>query len=153
MTIRRFYSNHRAVLFSLTLFLFLPFINWGQSETIYEEGRISEALYASMKPDNRTVGVYLTVAKENELSPQEWASTVEKYFKAYGFPVKIILDNQRPEGKGAVALIYVGAKAYNGNLSSRGVSLYHLLKEHKAVFSDLLALYKEANPDLFTSTN
>lgn len=133
----------------------IPFFVWGQDapveQSTYKEGRISEALHASMTPDNRTVGVYLTVAKENELSPEKWASTVEQYFKTYGFPVKIILDHKRPEGKGAAALIYIGAKAYEGNLSSGDVSLYYLLSEHEKVFGDLLKLYREANPDLSTN--
>ena len=130
---------------------------WGQGnpneKVIYKEGRISEALHASMIPNKRTVGVYLTVAKQNELTPQEWASTLEKYFKAYGFPVKIILNHKNSKGKGATAVIYIGAKAYEGNLSSGSVSLSHLLTKHKKVFAELLEIYKEANPDLFTTDN
>jgi len=112
---------------------------------------IKKALHASMTPDNRTVGVYLSIGKDNELSPQTWMSTIEKYFKAYGFPVKIIVDHNQPEGKGAIAVIYIGAKAYEGNLSSGSVSLHYLLTEHKKVFNELLEMYKVANPNLFTT--
>lgn len=154
MIVRRFFLLNVSILW-LIVVLFLPLNCWGlndsQNEFIYHEGRISDALFVSTTPDKRTIGVYLTVAIQNELSPQEWASTVEKYFKAYGFPVKIILDHRRPKGKGATAVIYIGAKAYEGNLSSGSISLSHLISNHKKVFAELLELYKKANPDLFTT--
>lgn len=114
---------------------------------------IKATISASITPNNRTVGVYLIIGKGNEVPPKEWEATIKKYFEAYGFPVKIILDNLPPEGKGAIALIYVGAKAYQGNLSNGSVSLHYLLTEHKKVFPDLLEMYKKSNPDLFTSKN
>lgn len=49
--------------------------------------------------------------------------------------------------------VYIGAKAYDGNLSSGGVGLQHLLTNHKEVFSELLDLYKRANPDIPVAQN
>lgn len=134
----------------LAIVLFASCRSWGQDAKMYNQGPISEALHASMIPDNRTIGVYLTVCQQNELSPSAWASTLNKYFSAYGFPVKIILDESPPKGTGAVARIYVAAKAYQGNLSSGDIGLSYLFTEHQKVFSELLELYKKANPDLFT---
>lgn len=119
----------------------------------YRSENIKTTINASTIPNSRTIGVYLVIGQGNGVPPKEWGSTIEQYFKAYGFPVKIILDNLPPKGQGAIALIYVGGKAYDGNLSNRSVSLHYLLTEHKKVFTDLLGLYKKANPDLVTSKN
>ena len=178
MKIRRLFSIHKTLCLALVIIFSFPHISWGQddldSKIIEKQAQITDALNrmndiinqadeklehlenvkavinASSIPNNKTVGVYLIIGKDNEVAPNEWVSTVEKYFKAYGFPVKIISDNTHPAGQGAIALIYVGAKAYDGNLSNGSVSLHYLLTEHKKVFSDLLDMYKEANPDLFT---
>lgn len=145
-----------------TLFFTLIFIcsltsSWGQNSakqpSTYEIGGISKALHASMIPDNRKVGVYLSVGLQNEVPPSEWASTIEKVFTAYGFPVKIILREKRTNGKAAIARIYIGAKAYGGNLSSRNIGLNHLLTNHEKVFAELLDLYKKANPDMTFTQN
>lgn len=156
MTIRRLFSCSNSLFFALAaVVLFFPMLSWGQdasqNQSAYKEGRITEALFASVTPDSQTVGVYLVVGQENEVSPQEWATTIEKYFTAYGFPVKIILYHKHLEGTGAVARIYIAGKAYQGNLSNGNIGLSHLLTEHAKVFPELLNMYKEANPDLFTA--
>ncbi len=181
MKTRRLFSIHNAFYLVLIIVFSFPYKSWGQddidSKIIGKQAQITDALNrmndiinqadekleslknvkavinASSVPNNKTVGVYLIIGKDNEVAPNEWVSTVKKYFKAYGFPVKVILDNTHPEGQGAIALIYVGAKVYNGNLSNGSVSLHYLLTEHKKVFSDLLEMYKEANPRLFTAKN
>ena len=115
----------------------------------FQTGKISDALYASSRPNNQKVGVYLTVCKENELSPQEWAETLFKYFQAYGFPVSIILDEDPPDGEAALALIYVGGVGYEGNLSWDGIGLQFLFNNHQTVFTEIASMYKRANPNLF----
>ncbi len=181
MKIRRLLLVYKTLYLALVIVLIFPHTTWGQSDLdskiTERQAQIADALNrmndiinqadkkleslenvkaaidASMIPNNRTIGVYLIIGKDNEAAPNEWVSTIEKYFKAYGFPVKIISDNAHPEGQGAIALIYVGAKAYEGNLPNGSISLHYLLTEHKKVFSDLLEMYKEANPDHFTTKN
>lgn len=156
MAIKTLLTAQKAFILPL-IFICSFTLCWGQNTakdtTTYKIGGISKALHASMIPDNRTVGVFLSVGKQNKIPPSEWASTVEKYFNAYGFPVEIILREKRTNGKAAIALMYIGAKRYQGNLSSGGVGLYHLFNNHKEVFTELLDLYKKANPDMSFTQN
>lgn len=123
------------------------------AEPKFKEGHIGNAIDASFKPDARIVGFYLTVAKQNDATPEQWAEKIQQYFDAYRLPVEIILDSTRPEGASARARIYIDGVAYDGNLSNGNVGLRHFFTKHKEVFRGLGAMYKEANPDLYVTSD
>jgi hypothetical protein len=116
---------------------------------VYKTGQLSIPLLASCKPNARTIGVFLTVCKENDGDPQTWARHMQEYFDAYGLPVKIVLNHDPPKGKAVRALIYVGGQEFKGNLSGGNVGLNYFFTQHEKVFANLAVLYKAANPDLF----
>ena len=119
---------------------------YSQEDLRITEGRITDALFASTTPDKKTIGVFLTVPKKNDVAPQDWAIQMIKYFDAYGLPVKVIVHHKPPiDGTGAHALIFVGGERYKGNLSGGGVGLYHFFEEHEKVFTNLFSLYKQVN--------